>query len=107
MTMTEDPLAPAGAQFPLARPETASPSGDEPSPVGVRPPVGLRRMGPVLAPWAMAGVGLRPRPAAATAPDGYTLTDGRTMSTLRDRDDVNRVCIKLPARVSTVVASPR
>jgi|AntDryMetagUQ889_1029465.scaffolds.fasta_scaffold51356_2 hypothetical protein len=50
MTMTEDPLAPAGAQFPLARPETASPSGDEPSPVGVRPPVGLRRMGPVLAP---------------------------------------------------------
>ncbi len=49
MTTTDDPLAPAGAQFPLARPETASPSWDEPSPVGVRP-WGLRRMGPVLAP---------------------------------------------------------
>ena len=46
MTMTDDPLAPAGAQFPLARPETAPPSWDEPSPVGVRP-WGLRRMGPV------------------------------------------------------------
>ena len=46
MTMTEDPLAPAGAQFPLARPEAAPPSWDEPSPVGVRP-WGLRRMGPV------------------------------------------------------------
>ena len=37
MTTTDDPLTPEGAQFPLARPETASPSWDEPSPAGVRP----------------------------------------------------------------------
>ncbi len=49
MTATDDSLAPASAQFPLARPDTAPPSWDEPSPVGVRP-WGLRRMGPVMAP---------------------------------------------------------
>jgi len=95
MTMIEDLLASAGAQFPLARPETAHPSWDEPSPVGVRP-WGLRRMCPVLAPsgrWL--GWGYDHNRQLATDRDGYTLTGGQTTTTLRDRDDVNRVCIKL------------
>ncbi|MGH3753901.1 MAG: hypothetical protein ACRDRP_14620 [Pseudonocardiaceae bacterium] len=35
-TAFDDPLAPAGAQFPLGRPDTAPPYWDEPSPPGVR-----------------------------------------------------------------------
>jgi hypothetical protein len=35
-TAFDDPLAPAGAQFPLGRPDTAPPCWDEPSPPGVR-----------------------------------------------------------------------
>ncbi|MGH4021161.1 MAG: hypothetical protein ACRDT0_18430 [Pseudonocardiaceae bacterium] len=48
-TAFDDPLAPAGARFPLGRPDTAAPSWDEPSPDGVRP-WGLLRMGPVMTP---------------------------------------------------------
>lgn len=43
----DDALAPSGEQFPLARPDTAPPSWDEPSPPGVRP-WGLLRMGRVM-----------------------------------------------------------
>lgn len=48
-TSVDDSLAPSGEQFPLARPDTAPPSWDEPSPSGIRP-WGLRRMGPVMTP---------------------------------------------------------
>jgi putative ATP-grasp target RiPP len=71
----DDPLAPAGEQFPLARPDTAPPSTDAPSAAGARP-WGLRRMGPVLQP---AGQGLAwgygHERQLATGPDGVALLD--------------------------------
>lgn len=75
MTRTDEPLAPAGAQFPLAPSDTAPSSLDEPSPVGLRP-WGLRRMGPVLAPsgpWLEWGYDHDRQ--VATDPDGVPVLD--------------------------------
>lgn len=71
----DDPLASAGAQFALARPDTAPPSGEEPSPPGIRP-WGLRRMGPVMTPslqWLAWGYDHEQQLAAG--PDGVALLD--------------------------------
>ncbi|MPZ64440.1 MAG: hypothetical protein GEU83_02555 [Pseudonocardiaceae bacterium] len=71
----DDPLAPSGEQFPLARPDTAPPSWDEPSPPGSRP-WGLRRMGPVMTPSRQGlGWGYDHEQQLATGPDGVALLD--------------------------------
>ena len=54
----DDPIASASGQFPLAAPRGMAPSGDTPSPVGVRP-WGLRNLSIAVPPrdvdpWAMA-----------------------------------------------------
>ncbi len=71
----DDPLAPAGEQFALGRPDTAPLCWDEPSPPGVRT-WGLRRMGPVLIPsgqWLSWGYDHKRQ--LATGPDGVALID--------------------------------
>lgn len=75
MTTIGDPLAPAGAQFPLGRPDDAASSSDEPSPPGPRP-WGLRRMGPVMRPqrrWLAWGYDHERQ--LGTGPDGVPLLD--------------------------------
>ncbi|MPZ65722.1 MAG: hypothetical protein GEU83_09485 [Pseudonocardiaceae bacterium] len=75
MTTCDDPLAPAGAQFSLGRPDNVAPSWDEPSPPGIRP-WGLRRMGPVMRPrqqWPAWGYDQERQ--LCTGPDGVALLD--------------------------------
>lgn len=74
-TAFDDPLAPAGEQFPLGRPDTAPPCWDEPSPPGVRT-WGLRRMGPVMTPSGQwLSLGYDHHRQLATGPDGVALLD--------------------------------
>jgi putative ATP-grasp target RiPP len=75
MTTLADPLALAGEQFPLGRPDDAAPSWDEPSPSGIRP-WGLRRMGPLLRPqqqWLTWGYDHERQ--LGTGPGGVALLD--------------------------------